>query len=124
MSLFGEHSVLSWLSVSLSLTGKPASNKFVNFHGQECARLDADVYIFGKDEWEGRPIFKIINILLFGALGEHALRLRRVWADRIIIQPRWKDYVTRMTNELSWYTVIVRVFHLPYMPFLMSISQR
>ena len=63
-------------------------------------------------QWEGCPIFKSIDILLFGALRKHALWLRRVWANHNIIQPCWKDYVTRMTNELSLYTVTVRASYL------------
>ena len=101
-----------------ALTCEPAHNKFVNFHGQKCARLDADTYVFGEDRWENHIIFKVTNILLFGSLKEHALRLRRVWANHIIIQPRWKDFVTRVTDELSRYTIFVRAVYLLPTTFL------
>ncbi|KAF8447269.1 hypothetical protein L210DRAFT_926720 [Boletus edulis BED1] len=95
-----------------------ARNKFVNFHGQECARLDAGVYIFEEDYWEDRPIFKVVNIFLFGSLKEHANRLRRVWADHIIVQPHWKEFVMQITNESSRCTILSSVLLIANITFL------
>ncbi|KAF8121758.1 hypothetical protein EV363DRAFT_1275725 [Boletus edulis] len=95
-----------------------AANKFINFHGQECARLDADVYLFDEKHWEDWMVFKVLNFLLFWSLKEHTLRLRRVWANHIIIRPHWKDFVTRVTNELTRYTTFSTIMLAANMAFL------
>ncbi|KAN0076761.1 hypothetical protein V8E55_010616 [Tylopilus felleus] len=102
-----------------------AQNKFLNFHGQGIARLDADVHVFAEDHRENRSIFMIrnvfllgTNVLLFGSLKEHARRLRRVWADDIIIKPRWKDFINRVTNELSRYAIFSTVMLTANLAFL------
>ena len=64
------------------------------------------------------------NVLLFGSLKEHARRLRRVWADDIIIKPRWKDFINRVTNELSRYAIFVRAIYFSSFPYLTMSSQQ
>ncbi|KAF8125999.1 hypothetical protein EV363DRAFT_1349481 [Boletus edulis] len=95
-----------------------ARNKFINFHGQECARLDADVYLFDEEHWEDWMIFKVLNFFLFWSLKEHTMRLRRVWANHIIIRPRWKDFVTRVTDELTRYTTFSTIMLAANVAFL------
>ena len=85
----------------------PAENQFLNFCGQPCARLNADTPLFGKQKWNHRPLFRAVNWFLFGSPNEHALRLQRVWVDGIIIQPRWKDFINRLKDELGRYTIFV-----------------
>ena len=85
----------------------PAENQFLNFCGQPCARLNADTPLFGQQRWNRRTAFKAVNWFLFGSPNEHALRLQRVWVDGIIIQPRWKDFINRLKDELGRYTIFV-----------------
>ncbi|KAN0094363.1 hypothetical protein V8E55_002650 [Tylopilus felleus] len=84
-------------------------NQFLNFCGQTCARLNADAPLFRKPDWNRRPLFRAINLFLFGSPNEHAVRLQQVWVDGIIIQPRWKDFVNRLTAELARYTIFSTV---------------
>ncbi|KAF8558566.1 hypothetical protein OG21DRAFT_1074113 [Imleria badia] len=84
-------------------------NQFLNFCGQPCARLNADTPLFGQQSWNHRTLFKAINLFLFGSPNEHAVRLQRVWVDGIIIQPRWKDFINRLTAELGRYTIFSTV---------------
>ena len=109
MSLLSKYPA-SFSLCAARLTCEPAYNKFVNFHGKECERLDADMYVFGEDRWENHIIFQIMNICMFLSLKVYALRLRRVW--------RWKEFVTRMMDELSRYAILVRAVYLFSTPFL------
>ena len=95
------------LPVFLSII--PAENQFLNFCGQPCARLNADTPLFGQQKWNRRIAFRAVNLFLLGSPNEHAVRLQRVWVDGIIIQPRWKDFVNRLKDELSRYTIFVSV---------------
>ena len=79
----------------------------MNFCGQHCARLNADAPLFGKQTWNRSKVFKAVNLFLLGSPNEHAVRLQRVWVDGTIIQPRWKDFINRLTNELARYPIFV-----------------
>ncbi|KAG8216241.1 hypothetical protein J3R82DRAFT_8282 [Butyriboletus roseoflavus] len=84
-------------------------NQFLNFHGQQCARLNADTPLFGQQTWNRSKVFKVVSFILFGSPSEHAVRLQRVWVDGIIILPRWKDFINRLTTELGRYTIFSTV---------------
>ncbi|KAI9567654.1 hypothetical protein HD554DRAFT_2173061 [Boletus coccyginus] len=108
-AVFGPLWVPLDMSDSLFLNTIPAENQFLNFYGQSCARLNADTPLFGQQSWNTRFAFKAVNLFLFGAPNGHALRLKRVWVDGIIIQPRWKDFITRLREELGRYTIFSTV---------------
>ncbi|KAF8135770.1 hypothetical protein EV363DRAFT_1396239 [Boletus edulis] len=94
-----------------------AREKFLNFHGQEYARIDADAYVFGEDHWEDQIVFKIINWLLPWSFKKHTLRVRRALAD-IFIRRRCKDFVIKVTNELSRCTIFSTVMLTANLAFL------
>ena len=102
-------SVVGHVRLPAFLNTIPAENQFLNFCGQPNARLNADTALFGEQIWNRRPVFKVVNFLLLGSPNEHAARLQRVWVDGIIIQPRWKDFVNRLKEELGRYTIFVRL---------------
>ncbi|KAF8123686.1 hypothetical protein EV363DRAFT_765742 [Boletus edulis] len=93
-------------------------NQFLNFCGQPCARLNADTPLLEQENWNRRIVFQVINVFLFGSPNEHAVRLQRVWVDGIIIQPRWKDFINRLTSELGRYTIFSTVMLAVNVSFL------
>ncbi|KAI9567666.1 hypothetical protein HD554DRAFT_2314653 [Boletus coccyginus] len=93
-------------------------NQFANFCGQSCARLNADTPLFEPQSWNTGIVFKVINFLLFGAPNEHAFRLQRAWVDSIVIQPRWKDFITRLKDEWNRYTLLSTVMLAVNISFL------
>ncbi|KAG9316026.1 hypothetical protein JVU11DRAFT_3688 [Chiua virens] len=84
-------------------------NQFVNFCGQPSVHLNADTFLFEQPNWNRRPLFRVVDLLLFGSPNEHARRLHQVWVDNMIIQPRWKDFVDRLTTEWGRYTIFSTV---------------
>ncbi|KAG9310115.1 hypothetical protein JVU11DRAFT_9727 [Chiua virens] len=84
-------------------------NRFVNFCGQSTVRLNADKSLFEPPTWDRRFLFRAINAFLWGSPNEHAHRLSRVWVDNMIIQPRWKEFVDRLTTEWGRYTIFSTV---------------
>jgi hypothetical protein len=97
-------------------------NQFLNFCGQPCARLNADTPLFGQQSWSHHTVFKAVNLFLFGSPHEHAVRLQRVWVDSIIIQPRWKDFINRLKEELGRYTIFSTVMLAVNFSFLAVIT--
>jgi hypothetical protein len=105
-------SVIGHVQLPAFLNTIPAENQFLNFCGQPCARLNADTPLFGQQDWNRRTGFKVVNLLLLGSPNEHAARLQRVWVDGIIIQPRWKDFINRLKEEMGRYTIFVSLVRL------------
>lgn len=66
-----------------------------------------DTSLFGQQSWNRRTIFKAVNLFFFGSPNEHAVRLKRVWANDINLQLRWKNFINRLKDELGRYTIFV-----------------
>lgn len=94
-----EHSV--WIAARF--TRIFCNAKFVNFCGQPGARLDVDQSLYGKPNvhW----ILRVMNIFLFGSFDAQSKGIRRIWVDETVVQPRWKNFIDRLTTEWNGYTI-------------------
>ncbi|KAG1734990.1 hypothetical protein EDB19DRAFT_1725421 [Suillus lakei] len=84
-----------------------ARAKFFNFCGLPAARLDADQTVYKKKE-RSKLILVLswaFNVALFGAPQSHMQELRRVWVDRSINSPRWKNFNSKLSSEWSGITM-------------------
>jgi hypothetical protein len=98
-------------SIHYLLNFPPARAKFFNFCGLPTARLDADQSVYIKKE-RGKLLVALswaFNVALFGAPDSHMRELRRVWVDRSINSPRWKQFNNQLTSEWSGITMYVRI---------------
>ncbi|KAG8215528.1 hypothetical protein J3R82DRAFT_9180 [Butyriboletus roseoflavus] len=93
-------------------------DRFINFSGQPCARLNADTLLLEQQTWNRSIAFKIINVFLLRSPNEHAVRLQRVWVDGTIILPRWKGFIDRLTLELTRYPIFSTVMLAVNISFL------
>ncbi|KAF9219937.1 hypothetical protein BS17DRAFT_363136 [Gyrodon lividus] len=84
------------------------SSRFVNFYGQPEARLNSDQSVYtklrGQDEAPSSFI-RISDLLLFGGPSAHAIELQRVWVDRTVNFPRWKGFISKLSNEWAGFTI-------------------
>ncbi|KAG2138067.1 uncharacterized protein EDB93DRAFT_1253450 [Suillus bovinus] len=85
--------------------------QFFNFCGLPEARLNADQSLFAKEK---RSKFIVafswaINVALFDAPRSHMEALRRVWVDRSINSPRWKNFNSKLSSEWSGITMFSTV---------------
>ncbi|OJA15332.1 hypothetical protein AZE42_03341 [Rhizopogon vesiculosus] len=101
------------ISVSYTITDTsplsipPARAKFFNFYGLPAARLDADQSVYLKKK-RSKIILAFswaFNVALFGAPESHMSELRRVWVDRSINSPRWKNFNNKLSSEWSGITM-------------------
>ncbi|KAG2138064.1 uncharacterized protein EDB93DRAFT_1253449 [Suillus bovinus] len=81
--------------------------KFFNFCGLPAARLDADqtVYIKRKRNKLILVLSWAFNVALFRAPQSHMEELRRVWVDRTINSPRWKNFNSKLSAEWASITI-------------------
>ncbi|KAG1737402.1 hypothetical protein EDB19DRAFT_955204 [Suillus lakei] len=101
-----EHSV--WIAARLMRLFCNA--KFVNFCGQPGARLDVDQSLYGEyDTRSKKIILRVMNVILFGSPDAQSRAIHRIWVDETIVQPRWKDFIDRITTEWNGYTIFSTV---------------
>ncbi|KAF9244164.1 hypothetical protein BU15DRAFT_17603, partial [Melanogaster broomeanus] len=85
-----------------------SNSKFVNFHGQPGARLNADQSVYTKlrgQEEAPSLLIKISDLLLFGGPSAYARELQRVWVDRTVNAPRWKGFISNLSSEWAGFTI-------------------
>ncbi|KAG1893442.1 uncharacterized protein F5891DRAFT_1066667 [Suillus fuscotomentosus] len=81
--------------------------KFFNFCGLPAARLDADQTVYKKKK-RNKLVLVLswtFNVAMFGAPQSHMEELRRVWVDRSINSPRWKNFNSKLSTEWSSITM-------------------
>ncbi|KAG1751122.1 hypothetical protein EDB19DRAFT_1903981 [Suillus lakei] len=101
-----EHSV--WIIARL--TRLFCNAKFVNFCGQPGARLNVDQSLYGESNTRSKRIFlRLMNVMLFGSPDAQSKALHRIWVDDTIVQPRWKNFIDRLTTEWNGYTIFSTV---------------
>ncbi|KAG2139270.1 hypothetical protein DEU56DRAFT_912107 [Suillus clintonianus] len=84
--------------------------KFVNFCGQPGARLDVDQSLYGEyDTCSKKIILRVMNVILFGSPDAQSKAIHRIWVDETIVQPRWKNFIDRLTTEWNGYTIFSTV---------------
>ncbi|KAG2094286.1 hypothetical protein BD769DRAFT_1644634 [Suillus cothurnatus] len=96
-----EHSV--WIAARF--TRLFCNAKFVNFCGQPGARLGVDQSLYGKPNVRSKRILRVMNTLLFGSFDAQSKAIHRIWVDETMVQPRWKNFIDRLTTEWSGYTI-------------------
>lgn len=81
--------------------------QFFNFCGLPEARLNADQPLFVKEK-KSKLLVAFswaVNVALFDAPRSHMEELRRVWVDRSINSPRWKNFNSKLSSEWSGITM-------------------
>ncbi|KAG2133826.1 uncharacterized protein EDB93DRAFT_1173652 [Suillus bovinus] len=82
--------------------------KYYNFCGLPWARLDADKSVYTEIP-SFHPVISSLSLafdaILFWAPQAHLNDLRRVWVDKCLNSPRWKDYNTKLMTEWTGITI-------------------
>jgi hypothetical protein len=63
-----------------------------------------------------------MNTLLFGSFDAQSKAIHRIWVDETMVQPRWKNFIDRLTTEWSGYTIYVSYTPLHILMQSMTIS--
>ncbi|KAG2128967.1 hypothetical protein DEU56DRAFT_915289 [Suillus clintonianus] len=81
--------------------------QFFNFYGLSEARLNADQSVFVKEKSSSliAALSWALNAAMFDAPRSHMEELRRVWVDRSINTPRWKNFNSKLSSEWSGITM-------------------
>ncbi|KAF9234079.1 hypothetical protein BU15DRAFT_79397 [Melanogaster broomeanus] len=84
------------------------SSKFVNFYGQPGARLNADQSVYTKLRGQDQAtslLIRISDLILFRGPSAHVSELQRMWVDRSVNAPRWKGFISKLSNEWAGFTI-------------------
>jgi len=86
-----------------------AHQRFLNFHGQNGARLDRDVSIHGAKRRRSL-LANVISLALFCAPDVHWNALEKIWVDQTVGHVPWNKLIARLTKEwrdLTLYGVLL-----------------
>ncbi|KAL4073589.1 hypothetical protein J3A83DRAFT_2572203 [Scleroderma citrinum] len=82
--------------------------KFINFHGQVGARLNADQSLYVKENNDVQCTshwFHVVNMILLSAPHDQLEDLKSLWVDHTINLPRWRKFVTMQTSDLAGFSI-------------------
>jgi hypothetical protein len=73
--------------------------KFLNFAGQPCAKLNRDQAIYNGPTGRRSSLITSISPLLFFAPDVYLSQLEKVWIDEMINQVPWKALTSKLSDE-------------------------
>ena len=88
-------------------------NHFLNYYGEECARLNFDQRVHG---WKYRPSLsmKIFAPLLFMVPRNNVRMLHGIFVDDIVNKEKWNMFVSKLDSQLQETSVLVRQRNLKF----------
>ena len=81
--------------------------KFTHFHGQKISRLDRYKSIYKDSGHKRTKPFKLLSIILFFTPDVHLRELRKVWADKVVIEEVWKNFMQKLISEWMEFVLYV-----------------
>ncbi|KAJ7096267.1 hypothetical protein C8R44DRAFT_372560 [Mycena epipterygia] len=99
-----------------SFVGKAMSQfiheRFINYHGQEAARLSRYQSVHGEPSWQDKKrswLMSILSPILFYAPDVHLCNLGKVWVDRIVAKQPWVKLISKLTSEWAEHTAFATI---------------
>jgi hypothetical protein len=83
--------------------------RFMNFAGQACAKLNRDQAIYKKPTDTHSLLIRTVSPLLFFAPNVHLAMLERVWIDETINEVGWKSHVAKLNDEWREFVLFATV---------------
>ncbi|KAF9240019.1 hypothetical protein BU15DRAFT_74247 [Melanogaster broomeanus] len=91
------------------LTNIIARFKFVNFHGQVGARLNADQSLYDRVQRKKDTSLSyfvwLLDTILFSAPSVHIEQLHGIWVDQTINLLRWQSFIGTLRDEWNGFTI-------------------
>ncbi|KAH7928636.1 hypothetical protein BV22DRAFT_1044561 [Leucogyrophana mollusca] len=85
-----------------------ARNKYMNFHGQQGARLCFDQTVHGWS-YKRSKIMRTVAPLLFNAPNAHIRALHAIFVDQITSISTWNKFTTKLNSELQDFNLMATV---------------
>ncbi|KAF9223181.1 hypothetical protein BS17DRAFT_734832 [Gyrodon lividus] len=83
--------------------------KFVNFHGQVGARLNADQSLYGRNgnqkERSMSYFVRLFDPILFNTPSFYVKQLHGIWVDHTINLLRWRSFIGTLCDEWNGFTI-------------------
>jgi hypothetical protein len=80
-------------------------NKFLNFHGQNGARLSREQTIHEATDHKSSLLMAILSPLLFYAPVAHFKSLEKMYVDGIVTKIPWRRFIDRLNEEWTEFTL-------------------
>jgi hypothetical protein len=81
--------------------------RFVHFHGQKTSRQSRYKSIYKDGGHKRTKPFRVLSVILFFTPDVHLRELRRVWADELIIEEVWRNFMQKLVSEWMEFVLYV-----------------
>ncbi|KAG1831950.1 hypothetical protein DFJ58DRAFT_671222, partial [Suillus subalutaceus] len=83
--------------------------QYLNYHGQQSARLSRDQTVHGDSYEERSVMMRRLAPLLFNAPYEHVRSLHKLYVDSIVNQLDWRTFVQKLNAEMQDFNLLATV---------------
>jgi hypothetical protein len=83
--------------------------QYLNYHGQQCARLSRDQTVHGDTYQERSVMMRCLAPFLFNAPYEHVHSLHKLYVDSIVNQLDWRSFVQNLNAEMQDFNLLATV---------------
>ncbi|KAG2131898.1 hypothetical protein BD769DRAFT_1354974, partial [Suillus cothurnatus] len=83
--------------------------QYLNYHGQQCARLSRDQTVHGDTYQERSLMMRCLAPFLFNAPYEHIHSLHKLYVDSIVNQLDWRNFVQNLNAEMQDFNLLATV---------------
>ncbi|KAJ7770192.1 hypothetical protein DFH07DRAFT_806033 [Mycena maculata] len=85
--------------------------RYINFYGQESARLIRHHSIYGEPSWKERRsrLMSLLSPVLFYAPDVHLKSLNKIWVDRIAAKEPWREMIAKEISEWAEHTAFATI---------------
>lgn len=73
--------------------------RFVHFHGQKTSRQNRHKSIYEGDGHKRTILIRLLSPILFYTPDMHLRELKKVWADELVIEEVWKNFMQKLVSE-------------------------
>ncbi|KAH7904893.1 hypothetical protein BJ138DRAFT_1073194 [Hygrophoropsis aurantiaca] len=85
-------------------------NQFLQFHGEQCARLSRDQSVYGESYTKRSLMMIVLSSILFRAPYVHIRALHNLYVDTLVNEDDWKRFVGRLISETQDFNLLATVF--------------
>ena len=79
----------------------------MHFHGQKTSRQSSNKSIYEDSCHKRTKVFRLLSPILFFTPDVHLRELKKVWADELIIEEIWRNFMQKLVSEWMEFVLYV-----------------
>ncbi|KAF5315401.1 hypothetical protein D9619_007315 [Psilocybe cf. subviscida] len=90
--------------------------RFLNFHGESCARLERDFSVYDERATIHRTLLNTaLSFVLLSAPEGHLRRLQRLWVDGLVHKSAWDNVAKQLNEEWQEFATVALIANVAFL---------